>query len=171
MADRVDTATRSRIMRAIKSKDTTPERQLKQALIKLQLPGWVHGGRLMKLPGSPDFVFANAKLAVFVHGCYWHLCPRHYKPPSGAAWRKKMDANRRRDIRVRRKLRALGWATLVVWEHEDATRAAARIQRRLETMQQLAEVRQRLHGRECPEYGGRCNSAGCVTHCEKEIPF
>lgn len=169
MADTVDTATRSRIMRAIKSKDTTPELALRRALIKGHVSGWHRRGK--GLPGTPDFVFRRAQLAVFVHGCFFHLCRRHYKAPAGEAWRAKMDRNRRRDIRVRRQLRALGWSTMVVWEHEDATRAAARIQRRLDRMHQLLQVKQRLGGRDCPERGGRCHDVGCTTHCEEDIPF
>lgn len=84
------------------------------------------------LPGRPDFVVESARLAVFVHGCYWHLCRLHYKAPAGEAWRVKMDQNRRRDIRVRRQLRRLGWRTMVVWEHDDPARAAARVRRRAE---------------------------------------
>jgi DNA mismatch endonuclease (patch repair protein) len=127
MADCFDKATRSRIMRAIKSKDTKPELALAKALRSAGL----RPRRGDDLPGRPDFVLRSAKLAVFCHGCYWHLCARHYKPPSGASWLRKMDANRRRDIRVRRKLRRLGWNTMVVWEHEDASAGAERVVRRM----------------------------------------
>jgi len=134
--DRVDAATRSRIMRAIKSRDTKPELALARAL-RATLPAYaMFSRRKNRLPGRPDFVVHHAwtgtRLAVFMHGCFWHLCSRHYKPPSGEAWRRKMDANRRRDIRVRRQLRALGWRTMVVWEHEDPSRGAARVARRID---------------------------------------
>lgn len=169
MADRVDAATRSRIMRAIKRENTTPERNLQAALIKASVGRWHRNGK--GLPGTPDFVFMHSMLAVFVHGCFWHLCPKHYKAPAGEGFRAKMDRNRRRDIRVRRQLRAIGWSTLVVWEHEDSDRAAARIQRRLEKIETLKRMKVRLHGRECPEYGGTCKDPDCANHCEKEIPF
>lgn len=169
MADTVDTATRSRIMRAIKSKNTKPELALRGALIRAKVGPWSRNNP--GLPGRPDFVFHSVQLAVFVHGCYWHLCRRHYKAPAGEAWRRKMDANRRRDIRVRRKLRAKGWATLVVWEHEDADNAAARIGRRIELLAQLRLVAQRLRGKDCPELGGRCNLAECLPVCKEEVPF
>lgn len=126
MADVFDKATRSRIMRAIRGKDTRPELALAAALRDARVPFTQRD----RLPGSPDFVVAAARLAIFCHGCYWHLCRRHYKAPSGKGWRLKMDANRRRDVRVRRRLRRLGWWTMVVWEHEDATRAAGRVSRR-----------------------------------------
>ena len=134
--DRVDKATRSRIMRAIKSRDTKPELAL---AVALRAAGVIFDrpGRGV-LPGTPDFVILGLKsrpnefvrLVVFMHGCFWHLCARHYTAPAGAGFRRKMDANRRRDIRVRRQLRALGWRTMVVWEHEVPARAAQRVRRR-----------------------------------------
>jgi DNA mismatch endonuclease, patch repair protein len=126
--DRVDKATRSRIMAAIRSKDTKPELALAAALQAAGVAFERHG---TGLPGTPDFIVPSARLAVFCHGCFWHLCRLHYKPPVGPGFRAKMDRNRRRDIRVRRRLRRLGWQTMVVWEHEDMTRGAARVVRRL----------------------------------------
>jgi DNA mismatch endonuclease, patch repair protein len=133
MADRVDKATRSRIMAAIKQRDTKPELALAAALAAA---GVAYGQQPRgTMPGSPDFVVPSVRLAVFVHGCFFHLCRLHYKPPSGDVWLAKMDRNRRRDIRVRRQLRAMGWATLVVWEHEDAARGAARVKRRVSRLE------------------------------------
>lgn len=134
MADVFDTATRSRIMRAIKSRDTKPELAFMRAL-RAELPAYLFASRRKnRLPGRPDVLvnhaYTGARLAVFVHGCFWHLCPQHYKAPAGAAWRRKMDANRRRDVRVRVQLRRRGWRTMVVWEHEDPARAARRVCRR-----------------------------------------
>lgn len=86
------------------------------------------------LPGTPDFVMAGGRLAVFVHGCYWHSCPKHRRrlPKTNRAfWRAKFDANRRRDARARRALNRAGWRTAVVWEHEDPARAARRVANRL----------------------------------------
>ncbi|MES2341668.1 MAG: DNA mismatch endonuclease Vsr [Pseudomonadota bacterium] len=130
MADTVDRATRSRIMRAIKSKGTGPELRLAVALRLAKAPRFTDGDGL---PGSPDFVFPKHRLAVFCNGCFWHLCRKHYKPvdPARSDWAKKMDRNRRRDVRVRRQLRRLGWATLVVWEHETPKAGALRVVRRL----------------------------------------
>lgn len=129
MADVFDKATRSRVMRAIRSTDTKPELALAAALDRLDVP--YHRGAQSGLPGRPDFVLPRVKLAVFVHGCYWHLCPRHYRAPkAGEAWLRKMDANRRRDVRVRRRLRRLGWSTMVVWEHEAPASGAARVRNR-----------------------------------------
>lgn len=124
--DRVDTATRSRIMRAIKSKDTKPETRLRVALSALGVEHSTHA----HLPGSPDVKVGS--LCVFVHGCFWHCCRRHYREPKSKvlAWRDHMAKNVARDLRVRRKLNRMGLRTMVVWEHEDASMAAARVLRR-----------------------------------------
>jgi DNA mismatch endonuclease Vsr len=68
----------------------------------------------------PDFVFQEARVAVFVDGCFWHGCPRCYVRPRGNAafWRKKLATNRARDRRVNRALRRLGWRVVRIWEHE-----------------------------------------------------
>jgi DNA mismatch endonuclease (patch repair protein) len=124
-------------MRGNRSSGTKPELRLAAALRRAGLatePG-DH-----KLPGRPDFVMPT-RLCVFVHGCFWHLCPRHFRIPkargAGEGWVEKFDRNRRRDARVRRQLRRLGYRTAVVWEHdlrdeEAADRAAQRILRIME---------------------------------------
>jgi DNA mismatch endonuclease (patch repair protein) len=68
----------------------------------------------------PDFVFRRERVAVFVDGCFWHGCPRHSNLPvnNRPFWRKKLAANRARDLLVTRILRRLGWRVVRVWEHE-----------------------------------------------------
>ena len=84
-----------------------------------------------------DFVFRTARVAVFVDGCFWHGCPRHYRAPDSARafWRNKVETNRARDLRVSRGLRAAGWTVLRVWEcalsRARAGRTLARIARAL----------------------------------------
>ncbi len=82
--------------------------------------------------GRPDFVFPVGRVAVFVDGCFWHGCPWHYTAPANHAafWRKKFEANKRRDRLVTRTLKRLGWRVVRVWEHAlsgDASRVAARV--------------------------------------------
>ena len=81
---------------------------------------------------KPDFVFRKLKLAVFVDGCFWHGCPRHFNKPrnSAAFWRKKIAANRARDRLVNRTLRRMGWRVLRIWEHELVRRNLGRLLRR-----------------------------------------
>lgn len=84
----------------------------------------------------PDFVFRKLKAAVFVDGCFWHGCPRHFIQPKANAkfWRDKNATNRARDRKVNRTLRRLGWTVLRIWEHELAKRNAPRLLKRLHSL-------------------------------------
>ena len=72
-----------------------------------------------KAPGKPDIAFVGKKVAVFVHGCFWHCCP-HCQPPRPKAhkdfWDQKLDRNAQRDKRNVRVLRKAGWSVITVWE-------------------------------------------------------
>lgn len=73
------------------------------------------------LPGRPDLVFPGVRLAVFVHGCFWHRCPSCALPMPKANrtfWIEKFARNAERDDRAVSELAALGWDSMVVWEHE-----------------------------------------------------
>ncbi len=105
-------------MRANTAKDTKPELALRRALWASGLRGYRKNVR--RLPGSPDVVFGRARLAIFVHGCYWHSCPlctRGRAPKTNAAyWEAKFAGNRERDARSAAALSALGYRVHVVWE-------------------------------------------------------
>jgi DNA mismatch endonuclease (patch repair protein) len=117
LPDIMDAGKRSALMSRIRGRNTMPERALRSELFRRGLRYRVH---LAGLPGKPDIVFTKARLAVFVHGCFWHGCPLHYnKPVSRAAfWAEKLQSNRDRDARVSAALRADGWRVLDFWEHE-----------------------------------------------------
>jgi DNA mismatch endonuclease (patch repair protein) len=68
----------------------------------------------------PDFVFRRERVVVFVDGCFWHGCPQHATWPkqNEEFWRKKLEANKTRDLLVSRTLRKLGWKVLRIWEHD-----------------------------------------------------
>ena len=70
--------------------------------------------------GRPDYASKSRRVAVFVHGCFWHGCPEHYREPKSNVrfWRAKAAANRKRDARAVRRLRRAGWRVIVMWEHE-----------------------------------------------------
>lgn len=111
--------TRSENMRRIRSRDTTPELTLRAALHRSGLRYRLHDSDLI---GSPDIVFRTKKVAIFVHGCFWHThpsCPRATIPATNCAyWSTKLERNRLRDLRVQSELRAQGWQLLVAWECE-----------------------------------------------------
>ena len=104
-------------MRAIKSRDTLPEREVRAAL-RVIAPGY----RLHKrgLPGRPDIVYGARKIAVFVHGCFWHGhdCAHGSRVPKTTRefWTEKIARNRARDARDLAALASLGWRVLVLWE-------------------------------------------------------
>lgn len=106
-----------RSMQGNKARDTGPELLLRKAL-------WAAGVRGYRLHRRvegvrPDLVFGKAKVAVFVHGCFWHRCP-HCEGPlpkrNRAFWEAKFEANRRRDLSKARRLRSAGWKVNVFWE-------------------------------------------------------
>jgi len=131
MADIFTKAERSAVMARIRG---TGNRATELRLIALMrthgITGWRRGSRL---PGRPDFVFGTRRLAVFVDGCFWHGCPRHYARPKSrrAFWDAKIAANRARDRKVARELRARGWTVLRIWEHALRPALAARTLARL----------------------------------------
>ena len=114
-------------MRAVKSRDTGAERAVR-AILRGIAPGY----RLNRadLPGKPDIVYGRRRLAIFVHGCFWHGhdCARGARMPKTNAeyWQAKIARNRARDARTLVELAGLGWRTLVIYECELKTPEALR---------------------------------------------
>ena len=113
--DKVNAETRSRIMSAIKSKNTKPEIKLRRAL-------WARGCRYRVQFGREkiDIAFPKKKVAVFVDGCFWHGCPLHSKLPKSNTlyWHPKLSKNKERDKEKQLRLVNEGWLVLRFWEHE-----------------------------------------------------
>jgi DNA mismatch endonuclease, patch repair protein len=124
--------TRSQLMSRIRSRGNKKTELAMIAFFRMRrITGW---RRHQPLPGRPDFIFRKERVAVFVDGCFWHGCPVHYRKPKTSArfWSEKIEANRRRDVRVTRALRKLGWRVLRFWEcgltsRENGLRVARRI--------------------------------------------
>lgn len=132
MADQFSTAERSRIMRAVKSGDTTPEMIVRRLVHGM---GYRYRLRCRDLPGQPDLVLPRLCKAIFVHGCFWHRhsCGAGQSTPASRIeyWQAKFTRNVARDRSNLRKLRRLGWSVLVVWECQTAARKRAALERRL----------------------------------------
>jgi DNA mismatch endonuclease (patch repair protein) len=113
-------------MRGIGTKRTGVERRVRNVMSAEKIR---FKGNVRSLPGSPDLVVSELKLAIFVNGCFWHGCPRCYSAPkhNRAWWNRKISNNRRRDRRVTRQLRDLGYSVIHLWEHDSIDRIKTRI--------------------------------------------
>lgn len=115
-----------RRMQQQRRRDTRPELELRRALHAAGLRYRVERPVLPGMRRRADLVFGPAKVAVFVDGCFWHMCPQHATAPKANAdwWREKLERNRERDRDTDRLLLDQGWLPVRVWEHEDMTEAA-----------------------------------------------
>ena len=124
-------------MQSVKGKDTGPEMVVRRWLFSR---GYRYRLHPKTLPGKPDIVMPGRRLAIFVHGCFWHghLCIKGRAPKSRLDyWKPKLDNNRERDERKASELRALGWEVLTLWQCDiaDAARLARILERALEKEQ------------------------------------
>ena len=134
--DVFDPAKRSAVMRRVKGRNTTPEMTVRRALTKLGARYRLHR---KDLPGSPDVVMPGRRLALFVHGCFWHGhdCARGVRVPKQNRdyWLGKVARNRARDAKNLEALATLGWRVETIWECElkDAEALEARLEALLHT--------------------------------------
>jgi DNA mismatch endonuclease (patch repair protein) len=119
MTDVFSQQKRSSVMRRVKGKDTAPELKVRRLLTRMGLRYRLHRA---DLPGKPDIAMPGRKLAIFVHGCFWHGhdCARGARVPKANRpyWEAKIGRNRARDVEHRAALEAKGWRVLVLWECE-----------------------------------------------------
>ncbi|MDE2967318.1 MAG: very short patch repair endonuclease [Chloroflexota bacterium] len=110
------TEARSRNMAAIRGKDTGPEMHVRRSV---HAAGFRFRLHRRSLPGRPDLVFPGFRLAVFVHGCFWHGhdCLRGRRPRTNTDyWIPKLEGNRQRDERNVSALEEAGWEVFTIWE-------------------------------------------------------
>lgn len=114
MPDKFSKKTRSKVMSKIRSKNTFAETVLKKGLKGLHLR------QHPKIYGNPDFGNKKRKIVIFVDGCFWHKCPRHYKEPKSRKkyWLPKLERNVVRAREVNATLKKMGWKVVRLWEHE-----------------------------------------------------
>ena len=109
----------SKIMSSIKGKNTKPELMLRKALSNSNIRGYrVHWKKVI---GNPDIAFVSKKIAIFVHGCFWHRCPHchpHVPRSHSSYWQEKFSKNVQRDKRYQEQLKKMGWKTIIIWECE-----------------------------------------------------
>lgn len=109
----------SKIMSSIKGRNTKPELMVRKELWNKGIRGYrLHW---KKVPGTPDISFPGKKIAIFIHGCFWHRC-RTCNPTNPKShnefWKNKFQKNIERDRRKIELLTADNWRTLVIWECE-----------------------------------------------------
>ena len=107
---------RSKIMSLIKSKNTKLEVGFRKKLWSKGLRYKLH----YKINGNPDLAIVSKKTAIFIDGCFWHKCPKHYREPSSNKkyWNLKIERNVQRAKEVNKELKKQGWKVLRFWEHD-----------------------------------------------------
>jgi DNA mismatch endonuclease, patch repair protein len=126
VADFLTTKERSIRMSRIRGTNTRPELVFRSELHRRGLRYRIHA---TDLPGKPDLVFPKYRTAILVHGCFWHRhqgCNIATTPKSNTSfWVEKFERNVKRDAKVKRALRRLGWKVFVIWECQVASKSKA----------------------------------------------
>lgn len=126
----------SHVMAANRGRDTSIELLLRASIRRLGMTGYRANYRISER--RVDLAFPSKRVAIFVHGCFWHRCPTcNLALPKTHTryWKEKFERNAERDVLVRGELEALGWQVAEIWEHEireDSEGAALRVQGLLE---------------------------------------
>ena len=136
--EKLEKEVRSRIMSSVKSKNTSPEVTVRRVLHSMGYRFRLHR---RDLPGTPDIVLPKYKIAIFVHGCFWHQhagCHRATFPKSRQEfWLKKFQTNIDRDSKAEYLLHESGWKVETIWECE--TKCENKLLYRLELIFNVAE--------------------------------
>lgn len=109
----------SKVMSSNKPKNSKPETRLRKGL-------WSIGVRSYRIhyktvEGTPDIAFVSKKIAIFVHGCYWHRCPYcnlELPKHNTAFWKQKFEKNMKRDKEKTKQLKRMNWKVITLWECE-----------------------------------------------------
>lgn len=134
----------AKVMRANRASRTGPERDLAAALRAQGASGYRLNWK--GAAGRPDVAYPGRRIAVFVHGCYWHRCPTCRLPLPKANrefWRTKFIRNRARDRRKRRELERDGWNVVEVWEcwiRDNPGKVPSELRRRLKRSKRPARM-------------------------------
>lgn len=106
---------RSQVMARIRGRDTRPELIVRRYLYSR---GYRYRKNVKGLPGTPDIVLRKHRVAVFIHGCFWHGHETHQRIPDTNRdfWQRKIERNKERDLRDKERLLAMGWSVVTIWE-------------------------------------------------------
>ena len=130
MNDLLTPQERSERMSLVRAKDTKPELLVRRLVYSM---GYKYRLHVRDLPGCPDLTFRGRRKLIFVHGCFWHQhnCRMGNRMPKSSTefWTKKLEGNKKRDTYMVRRLKADGWAVLIIWECQLATRDSLQLGR------------------------------------------
>lgn len=116
ITDTVTRPVRSRMMSAVRSKNTKLELAFRRRLFAMGFRFRLHR---KGLPGTPDMVFPKHSAVIFIHSCFWHYhgCHLSELPQTRREWwQAKLESNFQRDRKVHRQLRQMGWRVMTIWE-------------------------------------------------------
>lgn len=113
-------------MRRQAERNTGPELAIRRELHRMGHRYFLHRRPIANLRRTADLLFPSSRVAVFVHGCFWHGCPDHATWPrtNREFWRAKIERNRARDAETLFELARAGWRAVEIWEHEAPNQAA-----------------------------------------------
>lgn len=113
-----------------RGRDTAAEMSVRRELHRMGLRYRVNYRPVSGMRRTADIVFTRQRIAVLIDGCFWHACPDHYRPATGARsqfWADKIEGNQRRDRESSEAFGTAGWLVLRFWEHEDPATVADQI--------------------------------------------
>lgn len=142
MPDTVSSERRSEIMSHIRSQNTSIEILVRQQLFALGLRYRIN---YKPLPGKPDIVFTKKKVAIFIHGCFWHghdaRCRySHISKSRTEYWSEKIARTKMRDKQHLADLEANGWHVLVIWECEIRQNLSLAIEKITKYLDEFSEI-------------------------------
>lgn len=116
-------------MQAQRTRDTGPEMAVRRIIHNAGLRYRIDRAPVPGMRRRADMIFSPAKVAVYIDGCFWHMCPIHGRIPQRNSlwWEQKLRRNRTKDEEADRILKEARWVSVRVWEHEDPNIAAAAI--------------------------------------------
>ena len=116
MADNLTKEQRSHCMSKIRSKWTNPERLIHNHLKGRKIKHKMHPA----IEGNPDILLKDSNTVIFLHGCYWHKCPKCFKEPktNEEYWVQKIENNVKRDKKYKRSLKKMKYNIITIWEHQ-----------------------------------------------------
>ncbi len=123
MVDKISKERRSKNMSKIRSKNTSIEIHVRKWLYSKGFRYRINDKRFI---GKPDIILPKYKVAIFIHGCFWHghgVCRYSHIPKSRVEyWNEKIEKNIERDKRNIYALKEIGWKVIIIWECQIKTR-------------------------------------------------